>query len=306
MNYLFYGTKDFYIDEEVKKIKQSFTDINISQYDFKNDQNFNFLDDAITISMFEEKKLIIVDNATFFIEKGYDLKRLENYLTNPNTDTTIIFLIHNETIDKRRKIYKLLKEKGKIIEFNDDKSLTNFVKENFEDYKIDNNLINLLIQRCGKNPNLLKEEIQNIKLYKDDDKQINKDDIINLTHKNVQGDIFTLTDYIISNKKDEALELYHKMLEKGEEPINILGFLASTVRIMYSSKELLKQGYTENMVAEELEVHPYRVKLGLKNGRKYDNKILLKYLNDFADLDYNIKSGIIDKNNAIDMFILSK
>jgi len=66
MIYLFYGTKTYNIKNEIKKIEKTFDKFNISYYDLTNDDFKNILDDCNTISLFEDKKLVICENATVF------------------------------------------------------------------------------------------------------------------------------------------------------------------------------------------------------------------------------------------------
>ena len=81
--------------------------------------------------------------------------------------------------------------------------------------------------------------------------------------------------------------------------------LANQFRIMYQSKQLLKKGYSEREIANLLEIHEFRVKKALEKGRKYSSDEILKKLEDLADLDYQIKSGQLDKNIGLELFILN-
>ena len=94
------------------------------------------------------------------------------------------------------------------------------------------------------------------------------------------------------------------MLKMNEEPIKIVVILANQFRIMYQSKELLKKGYSEKDIASTLKIHPYRVKLAIQNSRNYTSDILLKNLNALADIDIGIKTGTINKDLALELFIL--
>ena len=80
--------------------------------------------------------------------------------------------------------------------------------------------------------------------------------------------------------------------------------LANQFRIMYQSKELLIKGYSEKDIASILKIHPYRVKLAIQNSRSYNSNTLLKYINDLADIDLNIKKGKLNKDLALELFIL--
>ena len=97
MNYLLYGTENFFIDKEIKNIINNgkFDDISISRYDLDNDLLSDIIEDANTISLFDSNKLIIVDNAFIFsrtTKKIDNIELLEEYLENSNKDVTIIFI----------------------------------------------------------------------------------------------------------------------------------------------------------------------------------------------------------------------
>ena len=305
MVYLLYGTKDFEIEEEIKKLSKGIDEMNISKYDLNNDMLSLALEDAKTMSLFGDKKLVIVDNANMFTgSTSKDNELIEEYLNHINENTTLVLIVHNDKLDTRKKITKLIKKVGKVQEFNDELDTTSLVRRLFKDYNIDYKTIQLFIDRVGSNPLIIQSEINKIKIYKDNDKNITEEDILNLTAKLIEIDIFKLIDYIVRKNKEKALELYYEMLKMNEEPIKIVVILANQFRIMYQSKELLKKGYSEKDIANTLKIHPYRVKLAIQNSRNYTSDILLKNLNALADIDIGIKTGTINKDLALELFIL--
>ena len=305
MVYLLYGTKDFEIEEEIKKLSKDIDEMNISKYDLNNDMLSLALEDAKTMSLFGDKKLVIVDNANMFTgSTSKDSELIEEYLNHINENTTLVLIVHNDKLDTRKKITKLIKRVGKVQEFNDELDTTSLVRRLFKDYNIDYKTIQLFIDRVGNNPLIIQSEINKIKIYKDNDKNITEEDILNLTAKLIEIDIFKLIDYIVRKNKEKALELYYEMLKMNEEPIKIVVILANQFRIMYQSKELLKKGYSEKDIASTLKIHPYRVKLAIQNSRNYTSDILLKNLNALADIDIGIKTGTINKDLALELFIL--
>ena len=179
--YLLYGLEEFLINNEISKIKENnnIEDIDIVRYDLENTKIENIIEDASSISLFSNKKLIIVDNAYIFtgttnkklIDKNIDI--LINYLNNPS-DNIIIFKILKEKLDERKKIFKLFKEKGIVKDFNRTSNINKYVLDMFDNYKIDNSNINLLINRVGSNLEILNQEIEKIKQYKDTDLNITK------------------------------------------------------------------------------------------------------------------------------------
>ena len=310
MNYLLYGKELFLIDREVKNIinKNNIEEINISKYDLEINTLNEILDDANTVSLFSNNKLIIVENAFIFNrtqnKKIDNVELLENYLKN-SSDTIIIFIDNNEKIDSTKKIVKLIKEKGVIKEFNPLKNINSNVRAMFDDYEISDGSINFLIDRVGNNLELIYQEVEKLKIYKIEDKTITNKDIEDLTTENINIDIFKFVDDIINKNKKSAIKTYKELLKLNEEPIKIVALLASKFRLMYQASKLTKKGYTEEDISEILKVHKYPVHLAILAGYKYNSEILLKYLNDLADLDIGIKTGEKDKELALELFILS-
>ena len=185
------------------------------------------------------------------------------------------------------------------------KSINNSVKAMFDDYKISDDAINTLIKRIGNNLEIIYQEVEKLKIYKIDDKVITKQDILDITVENIDIDIFKFIDDIINGNKGTSLKTYKELLKLNEEPIKIVALLASKFRLMYQASTLAKKGYTEDSISEILGVHKYPVHLAILSGYKYNPKILLKYLNDLADIDIGIKTGEMDKELALELFILS-
>lgn len=307
MIYLLYGIEEYLIKKELDKIKSQFDINDISFYDMDNIKLNDIVDDANSMSLFSSSRLIIIDNSYIFTtlsKKRDDIKYLENYINNPNKNTTLVFIINSETLDNRKKIVSLIKEKGNVIEFNSNFDINSIVKEMFGNYQIDSNDIRFLISRVGNNLNLLNQEINKIKTYKCDDLKINRNDIINLTHKTVDIDIFHLIENIILNNKDKALESYYEMIKVGEEPIKIIVMLSNQFRLMYQVKKLSSKRNSISDIMKILGQKKYTIEKALEKSRKYDEDIILKKLYQLADLDIKIKSGMINKNIALELFIL--
>ncbi|MDD3392408.1 MAG: DNA polymerase III subunit delta [Bacilli bacterium] len=313
MIYLIYGNNNFLINKEIKKIiaNNSIENININKFDLSEVPFIDVFTDFETISLFEDNKITIVDNSLIFTSNSKitfsddDEKKLLSYIDNPNPHTIVIFTVNNEKLDERKKITKAIKNKYQIIECNKIDNINNYVMNLFSGYQIDNNTIKLLIDRVGIDLGMIEQEIVKIKLYKDNETIITIDDINNLTTKNINTDIFNFIETIILRKKMQALEIYNEFIKMGEEPIKVISMLASNIRIIYQTKELTKKGYSEKDIAAELDIHPYRVKLAKEKSRAYTSQGLIKLLSDLANLDINIKTGVIDKYLGLELFIIN-
>ena len=225
-------------------------------------------------------------------------------MNNININTILIFVVNDAKLDERKKITKLIDKNGEIVECNNIDNIT-MIKDLLSDYQMSDSDIKYLLERVGDNSTLLNTEIEKIKIYKDTDKNITKEDIDLLTTKSLEVNNFKLIDAIINGDKLTALNLYQERIKLNEEPIAIIVTLANQIRIMYQVKQLYLDGYTENNIASILKIHPYRVKLANQNAKKYDADTLLTYLKKLADLDIDIKTGQIDKTLGLELLIIS-
>ena len=314
MTYLFYGKEKYLIDEEIKKFKAKYDDINIVDITYNNNLD-KIIDEANSISLFAEDKLIIVNDTTIFNRKkknddeeepSKDKENLDvliDYLNNQNEQVNLIFINNQETIDNTKKITKLIKEKGVIKEFNT-LNIKETVKSLFGKYKISYDLIDLLISRVGNDILVLKEEIDKIITYKDKDLNITKADILNLTYQNIDVSAFNFADQIINKNKNEALKIYNELLDMHSDPSTVIALLASKVRLIFSAMELRHLGYSMYQMCDTLESKEYPIKLALQAASKTTKEEIINILNDLADLDINIKTGKINPNLGMQLFIL--
>ena len=312
MIYLLYGTNYFLIKREIEKIKleNNIESIDINNYNLENTILDNILDDALTLSLFSQKKMIIVDNSYIFTssvrKKGLDhnIDLLNKYIENPNPDTILIFVVNEEKIDDRKKIVKLIKINGNVIEFNEVKNIDTFIKNELNDYKMDAVTINSFVNRVGDNLAIITSEIEKLKLYKNDDKIITKEDVFDVCSEQIDVDMNELTNSIVSKNISKSLKIYNELIKQGEEPLQIIIRLANQFRIIYQSKELTKKGYSNKDIADILGIHPYRVKKALEISYKFPSKELLSILKKLSIIDEGIKMGNMDKNIALEQFIL--
>ena len=312
MTYLFYGSIDYLINEEINKIiaKYKIDDISISRYNMEKDSIDDILEDASTVSLFSNQKLVIVTNAVIFTNQAkksnintIDEEKISNYLNNMNPLVQLVFI--NDKVNMVKKLSKLIKKVGVVKEFNEVTNLKKMAKELLSGYSISDSTINVLLDRVNNNIDILRQECIKLSNYKLEEKEITLDDVKNMVNKNIELDIFKLIDDIVTKNKEEAMEIYEEMLKHNEEPIKIIIMLSNQFRLMFQSKKLIKKGYSEKEIAKKLNVHPYPVKLALQKSRNYDESRLLFLLSELADLDFQIKSGEIEKRLGLELFILS-
>lgn len=307
--YLIYGIDKSYIDKEIDKIINKYKiDINdIVRYNFNDYTTDEILEEASINSMFSTNKLIIVESN--LKESGIDADKIENYMNNYNKNTYIIIYSLTDKVDTRKKIFKLFSKNGKIEEVvNNKNSAYEFVKESLKEnnYSMSSSDVNYLLSKINNNINNIENELNKLYLYKMEDKIINRSDIDELVVTSIDDEIFALANTVINNEIDNSLKLYNEFINRNYEITQMIGLLANQFRFLYQVKNLYNNSKTQEEIAKILDVHPYRVKLAINNIYYYTESDLLHYINRLATLDRKIKVGEINKNIALELFLINK
>lgn len=306
--YLIYGNDYGLIKREIDKLTNGVTDI--VKYDLSTDKIDELLDDASCMSLFGDKKVLVGENALFLTTTttniNHNLDYLTNYLNDDNHENIVILSVLTDKLDERKKIVKLLKEKSKVIykELIDNKDLPSFIINEFnnEGYKIDYKTANYFVNYVGKNVDILLSEINKMIIFKDNDKNITINDIDEISSKAINDNVFDLSDAIMKKDFKRMYDCYNDLIILKEEPIKIIAMLGNQFNLVYQCKLLSSKGLSEKEIATSLSVHPYRVKLAIETDYMISElkDILIKLHN----LDFEIKSGKVDKNVGFDNFLL--
>lgn len=308
MEYIIKSESYRLLDSKIKELTNNIEKENITYFDLTIDDIDTILEECNYASLFNDKKAIIVNNTNIFGTK-YEYKeindKLEKYLNNPNIDTTLIFI--TESISLKKKSVKIIKDKNNLIEII--KPIKDELEQSIKDYltnlgyKIENSALKELIINLNSNYDYCLNELDKVLIMKKD-YLITLDDIKKYTIKIVEEDIFEFVDDIIKKDTKKIFQKLSKFTSRKEEPTILLSNLASQYRLMLCVKNLIKEGYSEKNIADELKIHPYRVKLAREKSYNYTNEELTNKLLKIGEIDEKIKTGVIDKYIALKLILV--
>ncbi len=308
-NYLIYGVDKYLIDKEIDKIikKNKIDNNSIIRYSLNEDSIDNILEDANTFNLFSDTKLIIVNDANIFTSSNDILTdKIINYLNNYNDKSYLVFTLLSDKIDNRKKITKVMSDKGNVIDLNKKEVDTNYIisylKEN--GYQINMSDARMILNKVGNNLFSINNELDKLMLFKLEDKVIDKNSIDLLINENIDSSLFAVVDSITNKDKDKMLKLYHECLLESD-PIMIINMLANKYILLYQVKRLISDGYSDDKIAKELEVHPYPVKLARNMCYSYSVKEILDIILKLANLDKDIKLGNVNGEVGLEFLLLS-
>lgn len=309
MIYTLYGEDTFGMNKFINDLMKKEQIEDKITYDYEESNIKDVLEECSYNDLFGNKKLVVLNNATFLTGKTtLNDDSLESYVNNPNELTILILKVNEDKLDERKKLVKLLKEKSTVKLFLslDVKDINAYIKNYFtsEEYKIDNTTIALIASRINGNTKVLNSELDKLMLYKISDKIITKNDVLKVITKYEEDNIFKLVDAVIKKDKPSIFTLYKGLIDNKEEPAVIMSLLSNNLRIILQSGILYKDGYSKDKIASYLKEHPYRISLALENSRLIEKKELINDLNKLAILDYQIKSGEVDRFKGLEAFFI--
>lgn len=308
--YLIYGDDNGLVENQVTEIinKLKIDKDNIVTYSLNNTSMEDIILEASMFSMFGTNKVIVINDANCFKDKVDNIEVLEEYFDKYNHDNYLIFTLNGKP-DTRKKVYKLIDKMGSVIAVKNDRDyLYNYVNKYIIDnnYQMSSNNIIYFLSKVGSDINNIKNELDKLMIYKDNDHNILKEDIDEMVIVNIDDEIFALTDAVINGDISNSMRLYNFFINHNYEQVQIIALLGSQFHFLFQVKRLYNQGKYKDDIAKILEVHPYRVKLALGKIYSYSEELLLSYISKLADMDKNIKLGKIDKGLALELFLINK
>lgn len=307
--YLIYGEENYLVRKYTELLKSSIIDgdnamMNMDVFE-GNDCDVNKIINAgDTAPFFSDYRLIVVSNSGLFKEgRKADTTVITEALK--NLPEGCIYLFTNEKVDKRNALYKAVKKIGYCCEINyqDIKELTVWLKSESEN-RLDNSTANYFVKNIGNDMKHLKAELDKLLAYVGKN-NIKITDIDIACTKSAEVNIFNMVAAMGNKNTETALEIYNNMIFEGEEPIGILAMIARQFRLMLQCKYLQsKKSYNSRQIAAELKQREFVVNNCLGQARNFKLSTLIKAIEDCADCDSNIKSGLMASKLGVELILL--
>lgn len=317
--YVFYGEEKLQIEDVLNEIRrqalsEDTLDFNYERFDLREQPIQAAVEAAETYPFLGEKRMVVAAPADFLTAAKsksaveHDLTSLEQFIQNPVPYAVFVLLSDGAKLDERKKIVKLLKKHAVVVSSSPlkEEQLIPWIREQAgaQGVEIEEEAIGLLLQFVGTNMRMLDGEIRKMAQFVGQNRQINVQVVLEMVSKTVEHNVFKLVDQAAQLKMDQAFETLYELLKRNEEPIKILFLLARQFRLIYRAKLLSKQGYSRKQLSQILKVHPYVCQLAVQQGRNFSEDQLARFLNLLAELDYEIKTGQMEKKLALEMFLL--
>ncbi|MGF6375457.1 DNA polymerase-3 subunit delta [Clostridiales Family XIII bacterium PM5-7] len=272
-----------------------------------------------TFSMFSEKRVVWVKNfkpLTSDSAKGYgkaEIQELQEYLASSNERTILIFSA--EEIKPSAMLTATLKKIGQCYDFDriDKAELVSFAKKRFKaaNVEISQSALSQLIDATGyfhKESDYrlyhFEGDIQKIIAHCQGD-TVTIEDIQRTINGDMETFVFDMLDGISGNQKEKAFRILYNILHSGNDVFSVIGAIVSQFELMLSVKQLREDGMDLSAIHHKLGGSEYRIKKMIPYTNKFSVEKLKQTLSGIYQVDRQIKTGLLDGQTALELFIAS-
>ncbi len=260
-----------------------------------------------TLPFFAEQKLILLkETGLFKTGKKEETEKFEVLVQ--QLPDYVVLLIDEKEVDKRNKLYKTIKAKAQVIEFNfpGEEVVSRFLKNQCKEQNlsIDEGTLRYFIQKMPEDMAYILGEWEKLTSYVQD-RMITKEAIDNICIFSLETRVFEMVKKIVNHEANEALEIYSRMIQSKESPIGILVLIARQFRMMYQVKYLLANRSPLKEIAAQIKLPFFVVKEISEQVQYYQFKQLEDILEACLQADEMIKTGKMESNKCVEMLIMT-
>ncbi|WP_312248781.1 DNA polymerase III subunit delta [Streptococcus parasuis] len=302
----------------MKQLEFDTSDLGFAYFDMS-EADYHQVDlDLVSLPFFSDEKVVILD---YFADlttdkKRYltddELKQFEAYFENP-VETTRLIILAPGKLDSKRRLVKLLKRDGLVLEANPLKEME--LKNHFQNevrrlgLRMDPDVFHYLIVKSNFDFAEVSKNLVFLQSYRGQN-EISLADINVAIPKTLQDNIFDLTQLVLQTKMDEASHLVRDLRLQGEDEIKLIAIMLTQFRTYLQVQILHEQGRGEQQIVTALsdlsgrKINPYQVKYALRDSRNLSVGFLKKVVKLLIETDYQIKTGQFDKDYLFDIALL--
>lgn len=305
--YLLYGEEAYlkkqYKDRMTKAMIPDGDTMNYAYYEGKGINPAELVDLAETLPFFAERRLIVAENSGFFKNAAPELA---DYIKSM-PDTTCLLFIENE-VDKRGKMYKAVKARGRIVEMGrqDEKTLLYWIAGNVkkEGRQIKESTARYLVSKTGTDMENLEKELEKLFSYTLGKDEITAADIDDICTTQITNKIFDMIEAVAAKRQKQALDYYYDLLALKEPPMRILYLLARQFKLLLEVKDLMGRGNDKAQIAKTAKLHPFVASKYMQQCRTFNKAELRDIMEEAASTEEMVKTGRLNDVMSVEIFIV--
>ncbi len=305
--YLFCGEEDYLKNQYRDRLCQAWNTgddtMNFSVFKGKGQQPGEIIDLGETLPFLSDRRVILLEDTGFF--KG-QCEKLPEYL-GQMPDYLYLLFVESE-VDKRSRMYKAVKNAGRIVEFSSQNESTlmkwilGILKK--EGKQITRSDMEFFLAGTGRDMNLISHELDKLLSYTMGRDVIAREDIEAVCCVQITNRIFDMVRAVAVRNQKQALALYYDLLALKEPPMRILFLLARQFRYLLQVKEMTQEGISQKEIAAKTGLQGFVVRNYAEYARSYSARELKEAVNDFLQAEEDVKTGRLADTLSVELMIV--
>ena len=226
------------------------------------------VEDARTLPMFHERKLIVV--------KGYDdlgkddLDLLNKYAASPASFSVLVLLSQGSRRGKVKPAKSI-----KLVDLDSGRTIDREIRRLAEKLglALAPGAVGFIKSMLGEDMNLIRNELEKISLYVDRKKTIGEKDLRGLMEKQSTENVFSLSTALSNRDLSSSLRILRELERNREDPLSILYMIAWRFRQIFKVSQYLREGKSDEGIAKAIKTSRgavFYLKKSVRNFREND------------------------------------
>lgn len=230
---------------------------------------------ARSMGMFSPRRVVLVKDVKALECSEGGEQALQSYAGKPPDKSHLI--IRAPVLDKRRKFHKILLSAGNSFifavgtgqDYRNEISRTVGELAGERSLQLENRVLDFLLDACAMDLYAIKSELDKISAWMGNDGsgQVTLSDIREIAAGTVLLESWAVADAVLARDRGAALEAVRRVINAGENPIQLLGGIRWRANGMLQAKAMVEAGRTDREIITALRAWYWKDKLyaGLKH-----------------------------------------
>lgn len=305
--YLLCGEEAYLKKQYKDRLKKAMTvegdTMNCTCFEGKNTNPKEIIDLAETLPFFAERRVIVMENTLFFKNATPELAE---YVKGMPESTYMIFV--EEEVDKRGKLYKAVKDKGRIVEMQrqDERTLVRWILglAKKEGKQMTEAAARYFLGKVGNDMENIQRELEKLFCYCLHHTEVTVADIDAICTSQIGNHIFDMVDAVANKEQKKALDYYYELLTLKEPPMRILYLLTRQFRILMEVKEMDRLGFGQKDIASKAGIMPFLVGKYRAQAKAFSAKELRRIVEAGVQTEEDVKTGRMGDVLSVELFLV--
>lgn len=312
MIYLWYGEEDYFIQQNLGKIRERMDgasrELNYGVFAGAALDWPSLLTQLQTPPFLAAQRFVVIEEQLGWISKQKKEELFLKTLHNMAEGTHLVVI--EKSLDKRKKLTKSLMQLAEVKEYpaldllRARRWLATYAQQH--QVPLSGPVQEILLQRVGLNAWQLSQEVQKLALFHQPEQPLIPEHLELLVSPTEEEKVFELLDAIALRQGEEAYSLLQQSFRSGSHPLQLLRLLTNHFRRLLFMRDALDQGQSSpDLLVKLLATHPYAAKKIAQQVRRFRLKELQERYLQLADADWDIKRGHITGEMALELFVVA-